>query len=160
MPTSSWCCLTSGRSQRSSVFLFHLLLHLRKSLPRGSQWHEKEMSPSLLPGKAGLQLSVGYNVTPPTLTSLFFLLLPLSFYPLLCLCFLLPPYHLKFSWFPPPTHTVQYSAEMQSTSSDSSKKVWKSSRSWRRLRESMRNKDKVEGKKNILETLTRIKVRR
>lgn len=72
MPTSSWCCLTSGRSPRSSVFLFHLLLHLRKSLPRGSQWHEKEMSPSLLPGKAGLQLSVGYNVTPPTLTSLFF----------------------------------------------------------------------------------------
>lgn len=148
MPTSSWCCLTSGRSPRSSVFLFHLLLHLRKSLPRGSQWHDKEMSPSLLPGKAGLQLSVGYNVTPPTLTSLFF-----PFTSTILLSFTLPL--LLTSTLPSQilliptthTHTVQYSAEMQGTSSDSSKKVWKSSRSWRRLRESMRNKDKLEGKK-------------
>lgn len=148
MPTSSWCCLTSGRSPRSSVFLFYLLLHLRKSLPRGSQWHEKEMSPSLLPGKAGLQLSVGYNVTPPTLTSLFFPFtstILLSFTLPLLLTSTLPSQILLIP--PPHTHTVQYSAEMQGTSSDSSKKVWKSSRSWRRLRESMRNKDKVEGEK-------------
>lgn len=151
MPTSSWCCLTSGRSPRSSVFLFHLLLHLRKSLPRGSQWHDKEMSPSLLPGKAGLQLSVGYNVTPPTLTSLFFF--PFYFHYPFILYFASASYFhptISNSLDLPPhthTHTVQYSAEMQGTSSDSSKKVWKSSRSWRRLRESMRNKDKVEGKK-------------
>lgn len=113
MPTSSWCCLTSGRSPRSSVFLFHLLLHLRKSLPRGSQWHEKEMSPSLLPGKAGLQLSVGYNVTPPTLTSLFFFpftsTILLSFTLPLLLTSTLPSQILLIS--PPHTHTRYSTAQ-------------------------------------------------